>query len=193
VGGHHRARGSVSAPPLFRAEVSETLPAIAASRARFASPAISEMMAICHLFVGCRRKRTNGHLCEATQKEPGPHSENRVADAESAQVTLKPGNESRDVPAAAARIDKSVLTFGAPRRHRDREHLKFVATQACLLCGRTPSDPHHLRFAQPQALGLKVSDEFTAGRFAVVPSCGSMRFNGRTEFSGSPYRSDVSS
>jgi hypothetical protein len=28
-----------------------------------------------------------------------------------------------------------------------------------------PSDPHHLRFAQPSALGRKVSDEFT------VPLC----------------------
>jgi hypothetical protein len=34
-----------------------------------------------------------------------------------------------------------------------------------LICGRQPSDPHHLRFAQPRALGLKVSDEFT------VPLC----------------------
>jgi len=25
--------------------------------------------------------------------------------------------------------------------------------QPCLLCGRTPADPHHLRFAQPRALG----------------------------------------
>src|SRR5215510_13739863 len=25
----------------------------------------------------------------------------------------------------------------------------------------SPSDPHHLRFAQPRAIGLKVSDEFT--------------------------------
>jgi hypothetical protein len=30
-----------------------------------------------------------------------------------------------------------------------------------LICGRQPSDPHHLRFAQPTALGRKVSDEFT--------------------------------
>lgn len=30
---------------------------------------------------------------------------------------------------------------------------------------RQPSDPHHLRFTQPRALGLKVSDEFT------VPLC----------------------
>ena len=32
-------------------------------------------------------------------------------------------------------------------------------------CGRVPSDPHHLRFAQQPALGRKVSDEFT------VPLC----------------------
>lgn len=63
------------------------------------------------------------------------------------------------------RIDKSVLKFGEVRRHRDRNHLKFVASQGCLLCNRQPSDPHHLRFAQPRALGLKVSDQFT------VPLC----------------------
>jgi hypothetical protein len=64
-----------------------------------------------------------------------------------------------------ARIDKSLLTIAEPKRHRDKVHLRFVASQPCLLCGRQPSDPHHLRFAQPRALGLKVSDEFT------VPLC----------------------
>ena len=48
---------------------------------------------------------------------------------------------------------------------RDKAHLKFVASQSCLVCGRQPSDPHHLRFTQPRAIGLKVSDEFT------VPLC----------------------
>src|SRR5262249_3281825 len=37
--------------------------------------------------------------------------------------------------------------------------------QACLVCGRKPSDPHHLGFTQPRALGRKVSDEF------AVPLC----------------------
>lgn len=64
-----------------------------------------------------------------------------------------------------ARIDKSALTFGEPKRLRNKAHLRFVASQPCLVCGRQPSDPHHLRFAQPRALGLKVSDEFT------VPLC----------------------
>lgn len=63
------------------------------------------------------------------------------------------------------RIDKSQLAIAEPKRLRDKAHLKFVASQPCLVCGRHPSDPHHLRFAQPKAIGLKVSDEFT------VPLC----------------------
>jgi hypothetical protein len=62
-------------------------------------------------------------------------------------------------------IDKSVLAIGEPRRIRDKAHRKFVSSQACLICGRQPSDPHHLRSAQPRALSRKVSDEFT------VPLC----------------------
>ena len=53
-------------------------------------------------------------------------------------------------------------------RHRvasDRDHLRHVARQPCLICGRKPSDPHHLRHLQPRALGRKVSDEFS------VPLC----------------------
>jgi DNA recombination protein Rad52 len=68
------------------------------------------------------------------------------------------------VPAALtpAKIDKSQLAIAEPKRLRDKAHLKFVASQPCLVCGRQPSDPHHLRFAQPRAIGLKVSDDFTA-------------------------------
>jgi hypothetical protein len=64
---------------------------------------------------------------------------------------------------AAAQINKSVLP--EPRRVRDRDHIRHVIKQPCLVCGRRPSDPHHLRFAQSRALGRKVSDEFT------VPLC----------------------
>jgi len=62
-------------------------------------------------------------------------------------------------------IDKSQLVHPEPRRFRDRNHVKFVAKQPCLICGRIPSDAHHLRFAQRRALGRKVSDEF------IVPLC----------------------
>ena len=64
-----------------------------------------------------------------------------------------------------SRIDKSVLALPEAKRLRDRQHLRFVAKQPCLVCGREPCDPHHLRFAQPRGLGQKVSDEFT------VPLC----------------------
>ncbi len=57
-------------------------------------------------------------------------------------------------------IDKRVLAVSAPRRYRNREHLRFVAQQPCLICGRKPSDPHHLRYMQPRALGRKASDEW---------------------------------
>ena len=73
-------------------------------------------------------------------------------------------------------IDKSQLAHPEPRRLRDREHVRFVAKQPCLICGRTPSDPHHLRFAQHRALGRRVSDEFTAplcrGHHREVHRCG---------------------
>ena len=50
-------------------------------------------------------------------------------------------------------------------RLRDKEHCKFVRTEPCVVCGRAPAEPHHIRFAQPRALGRKVSDEYT------VPVC----------------------
>ena len=62
-------------------------------------------------------------------------------------------------------VDKSVLIHPEPRRIRDRDHVRFVTQQPCLICGRTPSDAHHLRFVQSRALGRKASDEFT------VPLC----------------------
>jgi hypothetical protein len=57
------------------------------------------------------------------------------------------------------------LALPATRRIRDREHVRSVAKQPCLVCGRRPADAHHLRFAQSRALGRKVSDEFT------IPLC----------------------
>jgi hypothetical protein len=52
-----------------------------------------------------------------------------------------------------------------PQRIRDKRHRDFVASQPCIVCGQQPCDAHHLRFAQPRAMGRKVSDEFT------VPLC----------------------
>jgi hypothetical protein len=76
----------------------------------------------------------------------------------------------------AGGVDKSILTLPTPRRIRDRDHVKSVAKQPCLVCGRRPVDAHHLRFAQSPALGHKVSDEFTVplcrGHHREVHRCG---------------------
>ena len=78
----------------------------------------------------------------------------------------KRGTGTRIHPQARpASIDKSHLPYPEPRRVRDRDHVRFVTKQPCLICGRRPADPHHLRFTQQRALGRKVSDEFT------VPLC----------------------
>jgi hypothetical protein len=58
-----------------------------------------------------------------------------------------------------------LFVLAKPRRYRNREHLRYVAQQACLIYGRKQSDAHHLRYLQPRALGRKASDEF------AVPLC----------------------
>ena len=78
--------------------------------------------------------------------------------------------------ARALTINKSVLALPEPRRIRDRNHVRPVAGHPCLICGRKPTDAHHLRFAQSRALGRKVSDEFTVplcrGHHREVHRCG---------------------
>ena len=81
------------------------------------------------------------------ERPAGPSNEDAFA-----QTPEKTVGSRRRLPGRAIRL-------------RDKEHCKFVARQACVVCGRTPAEAHHLRFAQPRALGRKVSDEYT------VPVC----------------------
>jgi hypothetical protein len=98
-----------------------------------------------------------------------PATEQSAAPPVASQPTIgqNPGAPPIQIQASAAptKIQKSELTISEPRRHRDKGHLKFVASHPCLVCGRSPADAHHLRFTQPRAMGRKVSDEFT------VPLC----------------------
>jgi hypothetical protein len=91
----------------------------------------------------------------AAEATPAPPSAHELASAGEQPV--------RD--AVSWHIDKGALALSEPRRYRDRAHLRFVSGQPCLLCGRRPSDAHHLRFVQPRALGRRASDEYT------VPLC----------------------
>jgi hypothetical protein len=80
---------------------------------------------------------------------------------ETSLVAVAPSTVARQLTA----VDKSALTFDEPKRVRDKEHLRHVAAQPCVLCSARPAEAHHIRFAQPRALGRKVSDQFT------VPLC----------------------
>jgi ERF superfamily protein len=92
-----------------------------------------------------------------------------LVDGEGDRGSGLPSHSETQLPqvnnAVAWHVDKGVLALNEPRRYRDRAHLRFVSAQPCLICGRRPSDAHHLRFAQPRALGRRVSDEYT------VPLC----------------------
>ena len=101
-------------------------------------------------------------------------AQNLVAHLKACAVSLtkarRPVDEHPTVPDpkysnSRPKIDKSVLTISDPKRLRSKEHLRFVARQPCLICGRSPAQAHHIRYAQPKGLGIKVSDEFT------VPLC----------------------
>lgn len=89
----------------------------------------------------------------------------KAAPREESGLPVKMPNSTASPGTPSTKIDKSVLTISEPKRIRSKEHLRFVAKQPCVICGRAPSHAHHVRFAQPRGLGLKVSDEFT------VPLC----------------------
>ena len=108
----------------------------------------------------------NKHLRSTSRKDTS--AQDLVAHLRSCAVALAVPQDPSTASEGAStqvKIDKSVLAISEPKRVRSKEHLRFVAQQPCVVCGRTPSHAHHVRFAQPRGLGLKVSDEFT------VPLC----------------------
>jgi hypothetical protein len=120
-----------------------------------------------------------GKLVAADAEQIEAAFQQKLAELESAsQVGKHHKVKSRKVAQQtdSPEIDKSELRHPEPRRIRDREHVRFLTKQPCLVCGRTPSDPHHARFAQHRALGRKVSDEFTVplcrGHHREVHRCG---------------------
>ena len=74
-------------------------------------------------------------------------------------------NRNINIYGQVGSTEPQVTVINKPVRERDREHLRFIASQPCLVCGRVPSDAHHVKFAEQRAMGRKVSDKFT------VPVC----------------------
>ena len=100
----------------------------------------------------------------------GVIAQNLVAHLKSRAIALaKQGGQSSEIGPQTngfrPQVDKSGLAIPELKRVRSKEHLRFVAGQPCLICGRTPAHAHHIRYAQPRGISLKVSDEFT------VPLC----------------------
>ena len=83
--------------------------------------------------------------------------------AEGADKTTEPAMPNTESVAPITPVGNPITPHC--KRIRNKEHLRFVASQSCLICGRSPSHAHHIKFAQPRAMGRKVSDEW------AVPLC----------------------
>jgi len=117
-----------------------------------------------------REKLATLKVAFAVDEEPsidasGPSGEKKapIASASGGEPSVDAATPSPVALSATPRPRRRVAAKAI--RLRDKEHCKFVTTQACVVCGRKPSEAHHIRFAQPRALGRKVSDEYT------VPVC----------------------
>jgi hypothetical protein len=119
--------------------------ALAADDARIIDTAAERILEICR-----------EHELDLTHDIPALTS----ATSQATDVAMMPGE-----PGAQPAAPRMVSPLTKPSRIRNKAHLAFVASHPCLICQRTPCDAHHLKFAQPKALGRKVSDEFT------VPIC----------------------
>jgi len=98
----------------------------------------------------------------AKSKQPSRGEAHKRAEA----TPIASQNETApDAQSVSPRSSEMALAIPKPRRVRSVGHLAFVRRQPCLVCGRSPVDAHHIRFAQPKAMARKVSDEFT------VPLC----------------------
>jgi hypothetical protein len=146
---------------------SVTDPETAATWARGVLAAKNNLTATDAKLVEDAFEQRSAALLELGAEEPVLFQDPARTAITAAQPTAVPPAAAADVAETdrLRSIDKSTLAIAEPRRYRNKEHLRFVATKPCLVCGRKPSDPHHLRFTQPRALGRKVSDEF------VVPLC----------------------
>jgi hypothetical protein len=118
-------------------------------------PAVSDLPAVPAVIIDPELIGTTANAAALVGERPSP------TEAEQSQSKERVSKVSPDTQAE----NSKTADLARPRRYRDKDHLRFVTAHACIVCGRQPCEPHHLRFAQPRALGRKASDEFT------VPLC----------------------
>ena len=88
-----------------------------------------------------------------------------IAERRGAVACKAPSEESSDTSPEPVGEESAPSAIDIPKRVRDKQHLAFVARQACAVCGRAPAQVHHLTFAQPKAMSRKAGDQWT------VPLC----------------------
>lgn len=138
---------------------------------------MADATSIEHLFAVWEQNLTTVRKLNRCQKQQGQDTsdvaQGLVGHLKACALALVPEQEKEapgktnggGVREPLVKVDKSTLAISEVKRLRSKEHLKYVAEQPCVICGRQPSHAHHVRFAQPKGVGLKVSDEFT------VPLC----------------------
>jgi len=161
-GSEKRARGERTRPPILPPEASEKL----------REKLISELEQL----IGTEALATWAHRSLQFKNQLATADAQAVERAFATRLNPlgefepHPGPKNRDTNGRGNQSQEAgqcngVIVIKKPVRERDREHLRFVASQPCLVCGRTPSDAHHLKFVEPRAMGRKVSDRST------VPIC----------------------
>ena len=142
---YKRARASSDRPPILEPEASAVLrEQLLAKLEDIASADDAAIWA--HRILGTKNSltATDARMIEdafrARLRILGETANTEVIDAPSPPVASKsqaisvlaePGERS-----ASNNVDKSRLAHPEPRRFRDKDHVKFVAKQPCLICGR---------------------------------------------------------
>jgi ERF superfamily len=67
----------------------------------------------------------------------------QLGECEPSATTHQEANSPHNQPLQVDPGEQTVTVISKPVREHDREHLKFVASRPCLVCGRAPSDAHH--------------------------------------------------
>jgi hypothetical protein len=119
--------------------------------------ALPETAEVASNVVLCLKRRLQ-HLARENSGDDGSTVPGNSLEADRPSVEAKTGLPHSSTP--------SNYLLPKEKRLRSKQHLEFIRTKPCLICGRAPVHAHHLRFAQPRAMGMKVSDEYT------VPVCG---------------------
>jgi hypothetical protein len=164
--GAHRRKPATSLLPMLDSETSANLrEQILAEMATQRSVADLELWTYRNLSTKNRLKAADARLIEqAFEERLAALAEPEVPASRPSPVRTH-SSPNCDKDQAAKKEPAEGLAIPKSRRLRDKTHLLFVVQQPCVVCGRQPCDAHHLRFAQSQAMSLKVSDEFT------VPLC----------------------